>query len=89
MADPQASKHNTSPLSINQISSERTLTGQSQLWDRPDLDTSMFTHFEKSSPQPDIKLYLEFRFNLRSFLLDFQSFSEKPVYACAFAHSLM
>ena len=52
------------------------LKGNSQLWDRADLDTS----FEKSSPQPEIKVHLEFHFNLRSVLLDFQSFSEKPVF---------
>ena len=56
--------------------------GHSQLWDRADLDTS-FSHFEKSSPQPEIKVHLEFRFNLRSVLLDFQS-TEKPVFESVF-----
>ena len=37
------------------------------------------SHFEKSSPQPEIKVHLEFHFNLCSVLLDFQSFTEKPV----------
>ena len=50
-----------------------------------DLDTS----FEKSSPQPEIKVHLEFHFNLRSVLLDFQSFSEQPVFECTFAHPIM
>ena len=36
-----------------------------QLWDRADLNTS-FSHFEKSSSQPEIKVYLEFLFNLGS-----------------------
>ena len=49
-----------------------TLKGYSQLWDDADLDTS-FSHFEKSSPQPEIKVHLEFYFNLHSVLLDFQS----------------
>ena len=43
------------------------------------MDTSFF-HSEKSSPQPEIKVHLEFRFNLCSVLLDFQLFSEKPAY---------
>ena len=47
------------------------LMGHSQLWDRVDLDTS-FSHFEKSSLQPEIKVHLEIRFNFRSVLLDFQ-----------------
>ena len=33
------------------------LKGHSQLWGRADLDTS-FSHFEKSSPQPEIKVHL-------------------------------
>ena len=32
--------------------------------------------FEKSSPQPEIKVHLEIRFNPHSVLLDFQSFTE-------------
>ena len=47
------------------------LMGHSQPWDRVDLDTS-FSHFEKSSPQPGIKIHLEIRFNFRSVFLDFQ-----------------
>ena len=50
---------------------------------------SSFSHFEKSSPQNEIKVDLEFRFNLRSVLLDFQSLTEKPVLECAFAHPIM
>ena len=56
-----------------------TLKGHSQPWDCADLDTS-FLIFEKSLPQPEIKVHLEFCFNLRSGLLDFQSFSEKFVW---------
>ena len=52
----------------------KLLKGHSQLSDRADLDTS-FYHFEKSLPQPKIKVRLEYRFNLRSVLLDFQSFT--------------
>ena len=50
------------------------------------MDTSK--HFEKSSPQPEIKVDLESRFNLHSVLLGFQSFTEKPVFECV-AHSIM
>ena len=46
-----------------------------------------FSHFEKSLPQPEIKVYLEFRIKLRSVLLDFQSVTEKRVFECAFAHT--
>ena len=45
--------------------------------------------FEKSSPQPEIKEHLEIRFSLRSVLLDFQLFTQKPAFECAFAHSKM
>ena len=64
------------------------LKEHSQLWDRAVLDTS-FSHFEKSSPQPEIKENLEIRFNLRGFLLDFQSFTKKPVFECAFAQTMV
>ena len=54
-----------------------TETGShSQLWDHADLNT-------------EIKVHLEFRFNLRSVLLDFQWFTEKSVFECAFAHPIM
>ena len=62
--------------------------GHSQLWDCADLDTS-FSHFEKSSPQPEIKARLAFRFNLHCVLFDFQSFTEKQVFEFAFAHPIM
>ena len=48
-----------------------------------------FSHFENSSPQPEIKVSPEFCFNLCSVLLDFQSFTEKPVFECALAHPIM
>ena len=51
------------------------LKGLSKFWDGADLDTSFF-HFEKSSPQPEIKVHLEILFNLRSVLLDFHSPTE-------------
>ena len=60
-----------------------TLKRCSQLWDRADLDT------EKSSPQPEDKVHLEFHCNLGGVLLDFQSFTEKPVFECTFAHPIM
>ena len=50
----------------------------SQLWDRADLDTSFLTLNQSS-----------YRFDFRSILLDFQSFTEKPVFECPFAHSLI
>ena len=58
-----------------------SLKGHSQLWDCAELDTSL--------PQPEIEVHLEFRFNLRSVLLNFQSFSEKPVFGCVIAHPIM
>ena len=48
-----------------------------------------FSHFEKTSPQLSIKVHLEFRFNLRNVLFDFQSSFEKPVLECAFAHPIL
>ena len=64
------------------------LKGQSQLCDCADLDTS-FSHFEKSLPQPEIKLHLEIRFIFRSVLFDFQSFTENPVFECPFARPVI
>ena len=52
------------------------------------LDTS-FSHFEKNSPQPEIKAHLEYRFSLRSVSLDFQSFIENPDFECAFGEPVM
>ena len=40
-------------------------------------------------PRLLLLVHLEFGFNLRSVLLDFQSFTEKPVFECAFAHPIM
>ena len=37
-----------------------------------------------SSLQPEVKVHLEFR----SGLLDFPSFTEKPIFECAFAHPI-
>ena len=46
------------------------------------------SHFEKSSPQPEIKVHLN-RFNFQSVLRDFRSFIEKPVFECSFAHPMI
>ena len=61
----------------------KPLKGHGQLCDCADLDTS-FSHFEKSLPQPEIKLHLQIRFIFRSVWLDFQSFTEKLVLECSF-----
>ena len=54
---------------------EMTLKGHSQLCDRADLDTS-----DKSSPQPGIKVHMEWKsapiIRNALFLLDFKSFTE-------------
>ena len=57
--------------------SDKTISvkGHSQLYDCDDLDTS-FSHFEKTLPQPEIKVHLEIRFIFCSGFLDFQSFTE-------------
>ena len=44
---------------------------------------------KKEFTKLEIKPQLEFRFNLRGVLLDFQSFPEKPVFECAFAHPII
>ena len=64
------------------------LKGHSQRCDCADLDTS-FSHFEKSLPQPENKIHLEIRFIFPSILLDFQSFTEKPVFECPFARPMI
>ena len=58
-----------------------------RLKDRANLDTSSL--FQKSSPQPEFKVHFQFYFNLRSVLLDFQSFTEIPVFEFAFAHQIL
>ena len=63
------------------------LKGHSHLCDGADLDTS-FSHFEKSLPQPEIKVHLEIRIIFRSVLLELQSFTEKPVFECPVAHPM-
>ena len=40
-------------------------------------------------PQPRIKVHVEIHSNFRSVLLDFQSFTEKPVFKCPFAHPMI
>ena len=65
-------RRSTADLAHSRVYLRCLLKGHIQLWDSADLDTS-FEHFEKSSPQPEIKVHLEFRFNLCSVLLDFHS----------------
>ena len=38
---------------------------------------------------PEIKVHIEIRFIFCSVLLDFQSFTEKPVFKCPFAHPMI
>ena len=64
------------------------LKGHRQLCDCAGLDTS-FSHFEKSLPQPEIKVHLEIRFIFPSVFLDYQSFTEKRVFECPFAHRMI
>ena len=65
-----------------------SLKGHSQLCDCADLDTS-FSQFEKSLPQPEIKVHLEIHFIFCSVFPDFQSFTETPVFECPFAHPMI
>ena len=65
-----------------------SLKGHSHLCGCADLDTS-FSHFEKSLPQPEIKVHLEIRFMFRIVLPVFQSLTEKPVFECPFAHPII
>ena len=51
--------------------------------------TLVFLTLKKSLPQPEIKVHLEIRLIFRSVLLDFQSFTEKPVFKCLFAYPLI
>ena len=51
--------------------------------------TLVFSHFEKSLPQPEIKVHLESSSFFRNVLLDFQSFTEKPVFECPLAHPMI
>ena len=67
---------------------ETPFKGHSQLCDCAGLDTS-FSHFEKRLPQPEIKVHKEIRFIFRSVLFDFQSFTEKAVSECPFAHPMI
>ena len=58
------------------------LKGRSQLWDRADLDTSFFTFFEKKFTPT----WNQSSSRNQLVLLEFQSFTEKPVLECPFAH---
>ena len=51
--------------------------------ERADLDTIL-----SLKTQRHVSSSFRFRFNLRSVLLNFQSFTEKPVFDCAFAHPI-
>ena len=46
--------------------------------------TLVLPTLKKSLPQPEIKVRLEIRFIFPSGLLEFQSFTEKPVFECPF-----
>ena len=50
-----------------------------------------FTPIETKMAQvkESLKVHLEIRFNFRSVLLDFQSFTEKPVFECPFARPMI
>ena len=56
---------------------------------RTALTWTIVCYFEKSSPQPEIKAHLEFRFNLLTVLLDFQLLTEDLFFECAFAYPIM
>ena len=51
-----------------------------------DLDTSFITSKKVHPGQPEIKVHLEIHFNLRSVLLDFQSFAKNTFFERPFAH---
>ena len=61
--------------------------GQSAL--EPRRPGHYFSHFEKRSPQPDIRGHLKINLNFRSILFDFQSFTEKLVFECLFIHPMI
>ena len=84
LKQPTEQSHNIAPL----INLSLLLKGHSQLYDCADLDTS-FSLFEKSLPQPKIKVHLEISFIFCSVLLDFQALTEKPVFECPFAHPMI
>ena len=52
------------------------------------MDTSFLT-LKRVHPNLKSNVLLEFRFNLSQCFLDFKSFTEKPVFECAFAHPIM
>ena len=59
------------PQNFTVMQSKRMQSALRLCWPR-----HWFSHFEKSSPQPEIKLHLAIHFKLQC-LLDFQSFTEK------------
>ena len=76
------------PQVLKTVIRKLLLKGHSQFWDRADLETSLLT-LKKSSPQPEIKVHQEIRFNFCTVLLDFQSFTEKPAFECPFTHPMI
>ena len=66
------------------------LKTHSQLCDCADLDTS-FSHFEKSLPQPKIKVHLEIRFIYFPpvFCLIFNHLLKNLFFKCPFAHPMI
>ena len=76
----------------NHIQPVRSLSDTIRFWDRSDLDTSFFTlkkvHVNlKSNYLPKQARPLQTR--MTTVLLDFQSFTETPVFECAFAHPMI
>ena len=55
----------------------------------PDRPGHQFPHFENSSPQYEMKAQAEIRLKLRCVLLEFQSFTETPLFEYAFAHPMI
>ena len=78
----------------NHIQPVRSLSDTIRFWDRSDLDTSFFTlkkvriHLNlKSNYVPKQARPLQTR--MTAVLRDFQSFTETPVFECAFAHPVI
>ena len=73
-------KFSKPPATLTKEELQTELKGHSQLWGRSDLETSFLT-----LKRVRLNLKSKIRFNLRSVLLGFQSFTENPVFHCAFA----
>ena len=64
------------------------LKGHSQLCDCVDLDAS-FSHFEKSLPQPEIKVHAETRFIFRSICLIFNRLLKNLFLSVLFSYPMI